>query len=386
MPRKKLTEEGVRKLQPLPNKQVDYYDGIVPGLVLRVSYGGAKTWRVLHYVNRQTRVHGLGRYPILDVAQAREKARLFLQDPAKALAQGEPGTFKQVAENFLKRHVEANGLRSQDEIERCLHKYIYPRWQDRKFVEIKRGDVAALLDGIEDKNGPRQADMVLAILSKLMRWFQSRNDEYLSPVVPGMRRSKPAERQRKRTLEDDEIRALWKVAEGSFGAIVKFALLTAQRREKIATMKWADLVDGEWRIASEAREKASAGSLHLPKLALAILHGMPRIAGNPYVFASGEKKHFNSWSQRKEELDAKLPKMPPWVVHDLRRTARSLMSRAKVSSEHAERVMGHAIPGVAGVYDRHAYADEKAEALQRLADLVEHILHPPRGNVVPLRG
>src|SRR5262249_28036055 len=112
MPRKRLTEEGVRKLLPHATKQVDYYDTIIPGLVLRVSYGGAKAWRVLHYVNRQTRVHGLGRFPILDVAQARDKARLFLENPAKALAQAGAGTFREVAENFLKRHVEANGLRS----------------------------------------------------------------------------------------------------------------------------------------------------------------------------------------------------------------------------------------------------------------------------------
>jgi integrase len=166
--------------------------------------------------------------------------------------------------------------------------------------------VAHLLDGIEDKSGPRQDDMVLAILSKLMRWYQSRHDEYVSPVVPGMRRSKPAERKRKRILEDTEIRSLWRAADGSFGAILKLALLSAQRREKVATMKWDDLVDGEWRIASEAREKASARSLRLPPMALAILQAQPRIVSNPYVFASGEHKHFNSGSPRKQGLDEKL--------------------------------------------------------------------------------
>jgi integrase len=77
---------------------------------------------------------------------------------------------------------------------------------------------------------------------------------------------------------------------------------------------------------------------------------------------------------------------PPWVLHDLRRTARSLLSRAGISSDHAERVMGHAIDGVEGVYDRHSYADEKAHALQRLSDLIESIINPPEGNVVALRG
>jgi integrase len=64
----------------------------------------------------------------------------------------------------------------------------------------------------------------------------------------------------------------------------------------------------------------------------------------------------------------------PWVIHDLRRTARSLMSRAKVPRDHAERVLGHAIPGVEGVYDRHSYQTEKGEALAKLANLVAKIV------------
>jgi hypothetical protein len=93
---------------------------------------------------------------------------------------------------------------------------------------------------------------------------------------------------------------------------------------------------------------------------------------------------FNSSSQRKEEIDKKLPKMPPWRVHDLRRTARSLMSRAGVASDHAERVLGHAIPGIEGVYDRYAYDDEKARALKQLASLVGQILDPSKASVVRL--
>ncbi len=78
--------------------------------------------------------------------------------------------------------------------------------------------------------------------------------------------------------------------------------------------------------------------------------------------------------------------MPPWTLHDLRRTARSLMSRAGVRPDISERVLGHAIPGVQGVYDRHTYDSEKADALKRLSDLISKIVKPPKGNVVPLRG
>ena len=75
--------------------------------------------------------------------------------------------------------------------------------------------------------------------------------------------------------------------------------------------------------------------------------------------------------------------MPRWTLHDLRRTARSLMSRAGVSRDHAERVLGHRIAGVEGTYDRHSYVDEKAAVLDMLAKLIDQIINPPdKTNVV----
>jgi integrase len=93
---------------------------------------------------------------------------------------------------------------------------------------------------------------------------------------------------------------------------------------------------------------------------------------------------FNSFSQRKAELDKKL-KIEPWTIHDLRRTAKSLMARVGVRPDTSERVLGHAISGVEGVYDRHDYDAEKADALKRLADIVDNIINPPAGKVVALR-
>jgi integrase len=395
MPLKRLTEEGVAKLKAPAAGQVDYYDAGMPGLVLRVNYGGAKAWRALYYVKKTDAnakrltlptTKKLGQYPFVKLKEAREKARQFLEDPHKALAQADDGTFKEVAENFVKRYVIAEkGLRSRPEIERVLNKYIYPQWQYRPFREIGRRDVANLLDKVVDDNGPRQADVCLAVIRKLMNWFASRDDHYISPVVKGMHRNNSDERKRKRILTDDEIRALWKAADGTFGALLKVALLTAQRREKVVTMKWDDIVDGVWQIASEKREKLNAGSLQLPKMVLDIIEGQPRIDGNPFVFAAGKGSGpFNSFSQRKEELDAKLPKMPHWTTHDLRRTARSLLSRADIRPDISERVLGHVIAGIEGVYDRHDYAEEKAQALAALAALVENIINPSPAKVTRL--
>jgi integrase len=417
MPRKRLTEEGVAKLKPpAEGKQVDYFDAGMPGLVLRVNYGGAKIWRALYY-RKKTGEGGkrttvattrkIGVYPHLKLKEARDRARVFLADPHAALAQADSGSFREVAENFIRRHVEANKLRTQSEIERNLKKHVYPEWEHKPFREIKRGDVASLLDKIEDESGSRQADIVLAIVRKMMNWYTSRNDDYVSPVVRGMHRNNGNDRRRKRILNDDEIRALWNGCgkAGIFGSLVQMLLLTAQRRDKVATMKRTDVNDGVWTIPSEAREKSNAGKLKLPPLALGIVEAQPRIESNPFVFPGsmqGRRRRksadgkvptepatppsFNSFSQRKAELDEKLkqelPEMPPWTIHDLRRTAKSLMARAGVRPDISERVLGHAIAGVEGVYDRHSYDDEKADALQALANLVDSIINPPEGNNV----
>ena len=128
---------------------------------------------------------------------------------------------------------------------------------------------------------------VWPIIRKTMNWFATRDDYYVSPVVRGMHRSNGGDHKRKRILNDDEIRALWKAADGTFGAMLKVALLTAQRKDKVATMKWDDIKDGVWTIASEKREKSNAGSLQLPKAVLDIINKQPCLAGNPHIFPAG---------------------------------------------------------------------------------------------------
>jgi integrase len=167
---------------------------------------------------------------------------------------------------------------------------------------------------------------------------------------------------------------------------VRLLLLTAQRHTKVLTMRWADISpDGVWTIATEEREKGNAGALRLPAAARAIIDALPRFAGNDFVLAGRGATHIANSGKSKAAFDAKLPAdMRSWVLHDLRRSARSLMSRAGVPSEHAERVMGHAVDGIVGVYDRYEYMDEKANALERLATLIGTAILDPRENVLPM--
>lgn len=401
MPKKRLTDLTVKKLKPpAAGKQIDYFDTGQPGLSLRINYGGAKVWRVRHYKKRPGKDGKLVSIPTtytlgkdLTVVEARTRARAFLADPQAALEaekQAEiakqPATgasFSAVAEEFIKRYVERKRLRTQAEIERLLDKLVLPVWGDKPFRDIRRSDVTALLDSIEDGHGARQADYVLAIFRKMTNWYAEREDDYVSPV-PRSLEPRAANKARTRVLNDAEIKKLWEACadQGTFGALLKMLLLTAARRAKIMTMTWDDVVkDGTWTIASEPREKPHAGSLTLPQMALDIIAAQPRLGDSPYIFAGSGGGILATFSKSKADLDAKLA-IPPWRIHDLRRTAKTLMQAAGVLPHISERVLGHTIEGVEGVYDQHTYTLEKADALNRLAARIAAIVNPPSGNVV----
>jgi integrase len=392
--RRTMTDKGVAALKPRAQRYA-VPDPELRGHWIRIQPSGAKSFvTVTRTPDGKQLWTTIGATDAMPIDAAREQARAVLQRVRAGLPAVEPKgeTFGDVAANWLKRHVEANGLRSRNEITRLLDVHVLPLWRDREFTTIRRSDVARLLDDVEDGHSARQADAVLTAVRSMMGWFASRHDDYSVPIIRGMRRQNPKAQARARILDDGEIRAIWKQAEanGTFGAIVRMCLLTAQRSRKVSTMKWADVsVDGEWTIPQEPREKDSAGSLVLPEAALKVIRGQPRIGDNPYVFASlrGDGRPFVSFSAAKAAFDSKLPAdMPAWVIHDLRRTARSLLSRAGVPSEHAERVMGHSVgSAVMQTYDRFEYRHEKAAALAKLAALIDAIVHGRTADVLPMK-
>ena len=389
-----------------------------PGLYINVSPKGGKSYvAVARNPNGNQKWETLGPCDHFSIDEAREKARAGLKRVKAGLDfSGAPteaaDTFGEVAESYMKR--KAKAFRTEHEFRRILDSYILPVWKSRPFLSIQRTDVTRLLDTVEDKSGARQADTCLMVVRAIMNWQATRVDDYLPPIIRGMRRD--ASKPRSRVLSDDEIRLIWPAAanSGIFGAIVRIAILTCQRRQIVRTMKWDDIdSDGVWHIPEAAdRAKGNGGNLKLPDMALNIVRAQNRLGGNPHVFpAMRGEGPFNDFSKCKKRLDwqvidrlfmgglakyAKAAKrdpghepegwkpLPGWTIHDLRRTARSLMAKAGVREHIAERVMGHAQSGVEGIYDRYDYADEKADALAKLAGAVDMILNPPEGNVVEL--
>jgi integrase len=390
MVRRTLTDKGVHALKPRAARYA-FPDPALSGHYVRVQPSGSKSYVAVTLDPRGRQVWTtLGSCDVLGIEEARRRAREVIQRVRDGLPAVEPpaNTFEEIAEQWLVRHVRARRLRSEAEITRLLRAHVYPAWKGRALVDIRRSDVAALLDEVEDDHGARQADYVLALVRQITNWYATRSDSYAPPVVKGMRRTSPKERARSRVLTDNELGEVWRAAEanGTFGAFLRLLLLTAQRRRTVAAMRWDDVKsDGTWMIPTLERQKGTGGDLLLPTVALEIIRSQPRIGSNSYVLAGRANSHIGGWSKPKAAFDAQLKGVAPYVLHDLRRSARSLMSRAGVRPDIAERVLGHAIGGVEGVYDRHAYKDEKAGALKRLAALIESIVHARSAAVLPMK-
>jgi len=302
----------------------------------------------------------------------------------KQAKHAKPDTLRAVCAEYLQRP-EHKRLRTIRAREATLVRHVYPVLGDRDINTIKRSDIARLLDKVEDLSGSVMADETPGFVSHILNWHAKRSDEFRSPIVKGMRRTRPKERARSRVLSDDELRRVWLTAEASdapFAKLVQVLLLTCARRSEASRMAWAELENGDWVLPS-LRNKT--GLLLVRPLSVAtqeLLTKLPRIGDCPFVFGNG-RTAISGFSRLKACFDA-ASRVSGWRLHDLRRTSRSLMSRAGVNPDHAERCLGHIIGGVRGTYDRHEFYDEKKDAFEALAAQIQRIVNP-RSNVTPLR-
>jgi integrase len=374
-----------------PKDRTIHWDGTMPGFGLMVTANGHASFVCQYRTGRRS--HRMSLKPGLTLQDARREAKKLLGDVARGgdplverqkAARAGDDTFQSIAEAYIKR--EGKSVRSMGQRRAVLERVVYPRLGARPVGEIKRSDIVRLLDKIDDDRGPVAADQTLAFMRRIMSWHASRSDDFRSPIVRGMAHTKPRERARQRILTDDELRAVWSAAEASaglFGPFVQFLLLTACRRTEAAAMASSEVDGGVWTIPPARYKTGLEMVLPLSPLALAALARLPKIGEGKYVFTTDGERAFSGYSKAKARFD-KACGVTGWTLHDLRRTARSLMSRAGVDANVAERCLGHVIAGVRGIYDRHGYFDEKKRAFEALAALVERILNPPAENVIAI--
>jgi integrase len=396
LPKKKLTDLFVDKVRPGPSR-IDYFDASFPGLALRVTPRGAKSWTVHTRLHGRLRRFTLGSYPALSPAQARRKASDTIDraaggvDPlaekrARQAAVGPLGSVSAIANEYLERHCRRNTATiTYRETKRIFSREVIPAWDRRLLRDIKRRDVIALLDCLVDRGAPVLANRVLARLRSFFNWCIEKDLLDASPVT-GLK-PPTKERSRDRVLSDDEIRWFWKACDAigwPFGALFKLLLLTAQRRDEVGTIEWSDfdLVTTHWTLPRDKAKNDRAHEVSLAAPAVEILMGLPRI-GERYVFSTNSTTPVSGFSRAKNRLDQEMviardgegsdTMIEPFILHDLRRTAATGMARANVPPHVVERILNHvggSIRGVAAVYNRHAYADEKRRALE---DWAEHV-------------
>ena len=396
MPRVNLTDDFVRKAKASPGQERTlYFDTQLKRFALVVTKDDAKSF-VVQYRNaagksQRMKIGGVE----LKVAEARNQARVVLGDVARGLdplaerrqekIEAE-NTLASVVENYFWR--EGSQLRSAGPRQKAIKRLVLPTLGARQIGEIKRSEIVKLLDTIEDCNGPVMADQVLAYIRKIMAWHASRSDDFNSPVIRGMARTKPTERRRQRILTDEELRRVWRAASdmgGPFGQTVKVLLLTACRLREVTRMTRDELTGDKWTIPASRYKNKHDHVVPLSKAAQEIIASIPVINGSKWLFTNDGRKAIDGMSHYKRHLD-ELSGVSNYRLHDFRRTARSLMSRGGVLIDHAERCLGHLQVGVKGTYDRYAYLDEKRAAFEKLAGLIELIiLNPASENVVELR-
>jgi integrase len=392
---KKLTTVAVANAKPGKARR-EISDG-GSGLWLVVQPSGAKSWCVRYRHRGRTRKLTLGSAPPLTLAEARVQAAAALAkvaagtDPAvekraaKAAAVDRAGdTVERLAALFIEQHAKAKTRQSSwRHVEGTFRREVLPRWHGRLIADIGRRDVRELIRSIAATR-PIMANRALAHLSRFFKWCV--NEDYIDST-PCVGIERPAsENARDRALSDDEVRLFWAATDklpAPFGDIYKLLLLSAARRQEVAEMQWRELDPARkiWTLPGERSKNRLPNMLPLGLVAWHIIETQPRIAGSPYVF--GRRR--TSFTPAKAKLDAAMQAVDPWVTHDVRRTARSLLSRARVASDVAELMLGHLLAGMRRVYDTHKYLDEKRAGFASLEREIDLILNPPAADVIQLR-
>ena len=447
-----LTDRKIRSLKPRGNngnnKHYDTWDRLTPGLGVRTSATGRRTFVLMARYpgsDNPTR-RALGTYGELTLEQARTRAREWLAligkgiDPADdekakrlAIVRQHANTFAAVIEDYLRLQVIGpDGAkprqRNAHAVARDLRRVFVTVWGERPITSITRHDVLELIERIRDQGtravlGEKKkgkpitahARNLLGSLKTFFAWAIERDTYGLdnSPCANIRTARIIGERQSSaRTLNDDELCAFWE-ATGYMGypfcPLYRLLLLSGLRLNEVADAAWRefDLAKQIWTIPAERMKgkngKARPHSVPITPAILEILESLPRGNRGDFLFSlcGGEQPVWvNSYIKRRLDAgmldllqerarqrgdDSAKATLPAWVNHDLRRSLRSRLSELRISSDVAEAVLAHAKPGIRGVYDRYELFPEKRAALEAWHARLHAIVTQPPAKVVSLR-
>lgn len=373
---------------------VDWFDEDTPGLALRVTPAGARTWYVFYKKGRTTRRVKLGTWPALGVSKARAEARTIRvrvdtegADPAHERKEArDVFTVNDLAKLYLE-HARAHKRTWKDDRWR-LERYLLPAWRSRPVAEITRTDVHALLDKIAGDGKPIQANRVQALVSKIWNVAIDRGHTDTNPCY---RMAKPAPEQiRVTVLDDAALRALWLALDAQPGAAaeaIRLRVLTAQRGGEVHRMEWRELdmsvAAPVWTIPATKAKNGRAHRVPLSPSAADVLRGRAaRPTDEPRVFPG-------LYHQRKDLRALATIHNGAYQWHDLRRTVATRLAAMGYAEDTIGRILNHAKRGVtATVYNQHQYDAEKRQALEAWdRELRRIVTEAPKGaaDVVPMR-
>ena len=393
----KLTKRLIETLEygAADGKKDIRWDSEISGFGIRLYPSGKKSF-VLSYRQHGTKRHfTIGQYGNITLEQARELARKKFgevadgKDPRllkRAKKKKHEWTVRKAFNDFLKLYPK-KGDKHRDEVERIFEKDVLPALGKKPIDEVTKDDALKILDNIMERGSGVMANRTLSRMGEFFNWCIERNLIQRSPVY---KISKPAkEISRDRVLNDQELKEIWECcAEFSypFGPLIRFLFLTGQRSGEGASMRWQDYDEDKalWTLPREMTKSDRRHEIPLSDMAMQILESVPNMGD--YVFSSSGERPFENFSRDKKALDSMLkkkraaqdePPMPHWTIHDVRRTTASGLAGLSVAPHIIEKILNHSsgvISGIAAVYNRHDYADEKREALDKWAAHIQTIL------------
>jgi integrase len=391
-----LTAATIRTLAlPAGVSDKTYFDDDLSGFGLRLRAGGAARWIVMYERGGKTKRVTLGTTAQLNSAAARAKARDLLAgirlggDPAADKRQAQERaaeTFGALLPRYFTFKQAKAKPRSFDEVERHLAKYARSL-HARPLTAIDRRAVAGLMSAIASRNGPAAANNMHASLSGYFTWLI--REGLMEGANPASYVNKaPQNKGRDRVLTPEEFHTIWNaLGDSDYSDIVRLLALTAARKTEIGSLTWdeVDLDAAEIRLPAARTKNNRPHVIPLVPQAVAILAGRPR--DRAVVFGRG--KGFTGWSLAKAALDTRTGPMAPWVLHDLRRFFSTIAhDQLGIPPHVVEAALGHVSSfraGVAGVYNKATYLDERRRALEKWAAFIDEIVTGKRSTAKVVR-